>query len=98
MLKSHFISIIFKFIKTIRPDFLIAYINARIELREININPIWIFGFILKKRCVANYICINRILKSVWKIFFQELLVLMFWKIYFIITGWFWSVRTVAGT
>ena len=76
---------------------LITDMNPAIELRKINIDPIWVFGLFIKKKRIPYNLTIGRIVKRIRKSRLLEFLVAFFWKTDFEITAWLLCILTVAG-
>lgn len=72
-------------------------VDAAVELRKVNVDPVRIFGRPLKKGSILHDLCIGRVFETIGIARLVERLVGFLWKIYFEKTPWLISILAVAG-
>ena len=77
MFISHFVGIVAQLVEIIQPDLFITNINPGPELWKINIDPVRVFGFLLKKTGIPDNTGIFGIFEGIGEVRQVEGLVFM---------------------
>ena len=95
--EGHFIGVIPELIEGVLPYLFIADVDAGAKTGEINIYPIWVFGYGIEITAVPDDIGVNGIFECVREVGAVEGLVLVGREVYFKIPSSFGRIDVIAG-
>ena len=97
MFEGHFIGVISKLVEGVWAYLFIADVDAGAKTGEIDIYPIWIFGYGIEITAVPDDIGVNGIFECIGEVGAIEGLVLVRREVYFKIPSPFGRIGVIAG-